>query len=314
MFLDNVRLAILIVATMLLLACRSEGVFSDSNSVLLPKSSPYQVTPSLYQIDIINNPLNIYIPMKYSAMGKYDDGTEVDVSSSVHWVAFTPEIVNFDATGVASPKQVGSTLVIAELDGITSDAVELNIVSSMVCGHIVGTSINKEANGGINNIGKDNAMGECLKVREVTHNEKIKYFTAVPSFDMVTLISENIDDIRFDPEIDEFGSQSRFANFSWEQGITWCDHLSDINFMSKSNWKMASIDELDSLFYYENSNGSNSLLDLYGWPIRILYWTEDKGEFENTRMTYGLSNSYPRDFNMEPHLSSSFYVSCVVSI
>lgn len=191
---------------------------NNGDADLLGKPPTSVTEAKLYEINISPDSSEFYVPTQYVAIGKYDDGSEVDISTKVQWSTVTAGIVTIDETGLASPLSVGHTQITAFFNGITSDEASLNIISSMVCGHQVSQPIGKNIGGGIDDKDGFNVVtGACLKVREIIDptDGNTKWFTSTPSLALMGDLGYSSD-----PTSDNSGDtySSSAINESWEFG------------------------------------------------------------------------------------------------
>ena len=70
------------------------------------------------------HPLNPSVPLgsatQLKVAGNYSDGTEQDLTQQVSWSVFYPNVASIDATGSTVGKQMGTTLVTATLNSMSS--------------------------------------------------------------------------------------------------------------------------------------------------------------------------------------------------
>lgn len=96
-----------------------------------PKLSSIEITPS--------SPANIIVgsTLQLIASGKYPDGATMDVTAKVNWESSSTGII-ISGTGLVSAMEPGIVSVTANLDGITSPAIILRVVSAFQ-GSVTGT-------------------------------------------------------------------------------------------------------------------------------------------------------------------------------
>jgi hypothetical protein len=78
---------------------------------------PVSVLPKRYTTD------SRYIPQytqRYTATGHYSNKDEQDITSRVTWNSSNPSVASIDASGLAVSNDIGTTNIIASLDGISS--------------------------------------------------------------------------------------------------------------------------------------------------------------------------------------------------
>lgn len=348
-FIKAISTFMIFISTFLLVACHSEGVFDDNSNQPIPPPS----NAKLYQIDVTPESIDIYIPTQYKAIGKYDDGSQSDVTTEVNWTTLTPDIARFDEAGLATPESTGTTFVTASIDGITSDEVTLNVIQSMVCGHQIGYPLNKEAHGGIDDNDQENAIGNCLKIHEILDPDdgRTKWFTSTPNETMLNYLGYTIDNSShnegatysslagaFDgsPPENGFAPGGRYAEFRQdgkgaiiENGINgqydrWCQNLSTLHFAGQSNWHRATFDEMNNLYRF-NNNDDIDMYSRFGWPASKSYWTSSRAyQYFDPNSTIWFATrilTHDEEYGLDaPNGIDSganavpFYVSCVSEI
>ncbi|WCE28776.1 hypothetical protein [Vibrio sp. SCSIO 43137] len=334
MYFSNKSAFLLTFSVMVLFGCESEGVFTAGENIKQPASS----AAKLFYIDVTPRTTLTSFPVQYTAIGKYDDGTEADISGLVNWNMVTPNVASFTPEGLARPKGVGVTKITANLDGITSDEVSLTVRQSMVCGHQLGNFLDTGPNGGINDTDLNNAAGNCLKIREVVDpdDNKTKWFTSTPSDVVMAELgyieqhnaTNSGDSYAFDWQ--NTNPTGRFALFRQDgENVTlpgdgndadagvggqydrWCKKLSALNFAGQSNWRRATIEELFAL------NVTRNGVD-FGWPNDPGYFSATLfGEAplqDHYRILY-IELDLPDDFAVcnspAANAASAHYASCV---
>ncbi len=301
---------------MTLSGCNSEGAFNGDNSrekpfdeqeepttELDPSIPVPEPTGSLYQIDITPTFAESYIPVQYSAVGKYSDGTESDITDEVDWVALYEDVASLDSKGVAMPHTAGTTSLVATHDGITSNEAVLNVVPTMVCGHELGSPLSTEVGGGINDTSRTNGAGPCLKVRKVIGADGgEKLFTSSPSLELMERLgytrhnsSTNSGDTYAQTyyEAANAAPEGEFVRFRQDgegvafpgnaegetpgvggQADRWCKKLGEIDFAGYVNWRLVTVAEVEELYDFENDRGLN-MYARFGWPLGWYAWTSD---------------------------------------
>jgi 6-phosphogluconolactonase (cycloisomerase 2 family) len=68
---------------------------------------------------------------RYTATGRYADGSSLDLSSLVDWSSLEPAVATIDSAGFASAVSTGQTTIVASL-GEVSDSAELSVSSASV--------------------------------------------------------------------------------------------------------------------------------------------------------------------------------------
>jgi hypothetical protein len=309
-----------------LIGCNSEGAFNDIVVSNNDVDSDSDAINHSELVDIIINPhySEIYVPTQYEALGRYSDGSIVDITSQVDWSTVTPDIAHFDSAGIATPSFIGTTQVVATMEGIVSDEVTLDVIDTQICGHILGNPLNDQSGGGINDVDRDNAAGKCLKIREIVDNGVTKWFTSTPSETLVDYLGYTQDNNSdnagntYGGLFDESGTYGpsgvKFAEFRQDgmfssynsQYDRWCDRLSWLKFAGQSNWKTASVLELVALKEYQKDPNSQGMYNRFGWPTQRAYWsnTVNGPKMFTVHLYNGVSHN-----DREP--LTALYASCV---
>jgi len=309
-----------------LVGCNSEGAFDTEDAETDNQDTTPSYVEPLTLIDIMVTPDNseIYVPTQYEALGHYSDGSIKDISSQVDWITTTPNVASLDAAGMATPISIGGTQVLAELDGLVSDEVTLNVIPSYICGHTTGNPLNNQTGGGLNDTDLSNALGECLKINEIVDpNDNItKWFTSTPSEAMLSHLGYTLDSApdnagntysALKEETGTYGPAGNFGQFRQDgmfgsynsQYDRWCDKLSWLNFAGKSNWEMVKVTELAALKGYDNPQ-SLPMYSRFGWPTQTAYWTATPNGYNF--FSVHLSNGVPHN-DRNPVIP--LYASCV---
>lgn len=333
------------ITAILLLGCHSKGIF-DNEEINPP---PQPETNTLYQIAITPETAETSTPIQYEAVGYYDDGTKTIITAEVKWSSLTPDVVEFNAQGLATPIAIGSTSIVSNLDGITSNNAELNVIQpkpTFVCGHQTGLPLSKEINGGgINDKAQNNAGTNCLKVVEIIDkddNNTTKWFTSTPSVEVLNSLGYTQDntadntgdtyallagDFNNDPNIPAdngnapggrfglFRQDGKDAQFSPSQaGINgqydrWCQKLAVLNFAGRNDWHRSTYDELNNLYSFDNAL-DESIYPRFGWPANKHYFSNTIN-YGSVFFTKALTFSSGNNPDGSAYSSVPLYVSCV---
>ena len=82
--------------------------------------------------------LTVDISLQLSAMGIFDDGNRSDISSQVSWSSSNNSIASISATGLLTARQQGSAVIVATLDGVTTQQT-VNVMAANQPPKISGT-------------------------------------------------------------------------------------------------------------------------------------------------------------------------------
>ncbi|MCR9570954.1 DUF1566 domain-containing protein [Vibrio alginolyticus] len=273
-----------------------------------PYSSVNEVTAQL--TDALGNPIPGY-NVSFSALNNQNvevqsnGNTDVDGKqlAKVSWVGATP---GSDTTvTIAAELNHGTPLI--EVTSVTFRHFEQPTIG--ICG------------GRIDDKGKQNATGECLKVRQiidVSDNNKTKWFTSTPSIAMISSLGYHVDNSKTNAgqsyadtykETGSYGpSGGEFVLFRQDGDRTaggtqherYCQNLADIGFAGRNDWQRPTSSELESLH-----DESGNMWAGFGWPAACRYWsdTPNGGVYYYVRLSNGyVSSNYP---------SRAFSGSCV---
>jgi len=340
----TIQLTTLAATIILLVGCGSGGAFegetASSNNQNTGGSNQVTVNPEarVYELTIETGNREIYSSLQYQVSGKYDDGSEQDITSLVKFEV-TNNIVSFDDEGVALPNTLGTTEVTATLNGVTSAPVTLDVVPTLVCGHTTGKLLDKNPGGGVDDDSRSSASGECLKIREVLDSTdlKRKWFTSTPSLEFMHQLGYGIEDFPTNSG-DSYAQSERevsingtdFAAFRQDgdgatppsqtnsttidagkdgQAYRWCQKLNEIEFAGKVGWHIPTWTELDHMNKYNAASGS--MFIRFGWPVNRSYqsWQSFSNQFETVKLLD------PSLFPLQKATADEAkYVSCVVDL
>ena len=66
---------------------------------------------------------------QYTAIGTFSDGSTLDITTSVTWISAAPSVAPISVTGLATGINVGTTEIVATLDGVTSNTAVLTVTA-----------------------------------------------------------------------------------------------------------------------------------------------------------------------------------------
>ncbi|TKF23658.1 DUF1566 domain-containing protein [Vibrio kanaloae] len=206
--------------------------------------------------------------------------------------------------------------LLSEISNVTFNKAPPVSTALPVCGHRPGLPLSTIPGGGINDNNPWNVASYCLKVAEAysPFDTKKRWFTGSPSGLVVEQLGYKTSWSEVEPGRYYFGELhpnkdegpqadwTPYALFSYrskenegliDQAGSWCDHLSEMEFAGRTDWKVPSIDELDALYNY-NYSGRDSFYTRYGWySSSDGVWTSDLSrEDENGKYfrTYSLED------------------------
>ena len=84
--------------------------------------------------------ITLGLTQQFTATGSYTDASTANITSTVTWASSNPAVATISAAGLATSHAVGTTTIIASLDGITSPGVTLTVTGGPVLDTIVSIS------------------------------------------------------------------------------------------------------------------------------------------------------------------------------
>ena len=199
------------------------------------------VTPAVItEINITPSVVNIgkYQTQLLVAMATYSDGSSSDISSSVTWLSQDMNIATVTSLGLLTAVDIGNTTLTATKNDIVS-----NVVSVEVC----------------------SLAGACLDIFDTgsgklfTNSPSVAYLDSIGGSDNDGTRSENGTD----------GPAGEFYRFRRDNAAVLCDTYNTQNIAGRSNWRLATRDELREELYDIFGN----MFVARGWPTRYSYWT-----------------------------------------
>ncbi len=240
------------------------GIVSNeiSLTVLPAQLSEIQILPSY--LSLIQGKQR-----QLSALGLYDDGTTADISASAEWQSDNEATATVSESGLLTALSEGLASINVSVDGIVSTPTTVKVCQL-----------------------KD----ECISVLD----QEGKRFSSSPSEPLMTSLGYS----QYDGTITETGvdgPDGEFATFTHDNAVAWCRFLASQQYENRSNWRLASRNELLQELYGEYG----SMYSAEGWPASRVYWsnTADGSMYYNVALNDGFSIS---DFP-----TRSVYASCV---
>ncbi|MEZ9378611.1 DUF1566 domain-containing protein [Vibrio lentus] len=170
-------------------------------------------------------------------------------------------------------------------DGMPSDSTSQVTFNGYVCGGQVGDD------------DKANAAGDCIKIAESNG----KLYTGSPSVSFLQAIGYG----GYSGTITESGTRGPsggvFARLNHIQSVELCTQYNNIKLNGKSNWRLATKNELASL--YDNYG---DMFNVKGWATYYSYWSSTPigSSYFNVYLSHGrVGSGY--------HPSDQYYASCV---
>ncbi|MDP2559449.1 Ig-like domain-containing protein [Photobacterium damselae subsp. piscicida] len=162
---------------------------------------------------------------------------------------------------------------------LTDGNIKSNTISVNVCGNLAGPCL------GIVQIGN----------KKMTNSPSLAYLSSLePPFDSYMNASEEGNNTGPHP--------GKFVSMTFEQGKAWCSRLNTIRFNKHITWRIATDDELKTLF-----NDSGDMFASRGWPVgRGYYGTLTDGGYFSRSLLSGITIG-----DTPPETG---YISCVVEL
>ncbi|MBO1383166.1 hypothetical protein BVJ63_19840 [Vibrio cholerae] len=223
-----------LIALILLAGCNSEG---ESNSEPKPP-----VDAKVIEIAVTPSPISVLEgrTQQLVSMAKFDDGTESDVTGSATWsIVGDPIIAEVSASGLVTGTISGYTELTASKDGITSNTVTVNVCTSLA--------------------------GTCIDIFDIGSG---KLFTNSPSVAYLDSIGGSANNGTY-TEIVTYGPIGNFYRFNWTNANALCDTYNSHSLGGRTNWRLATRDELRTELYDVFGN----MFTARGWPTGLYYWS-----------------------------------------
>ncbi|MDE1351611.1 DUF1566 domain-containing protein [Vibrio aestuarianus] len=246
------------------------GCGSDSDSDLgsKPNSGPGVSPPKaavLYDIEVQPSQLNyldhINLDQSFKVIGKYDDGTEADITNTAQWERVSGDEAVVEQGQVVSA--TGNTQFTVAYDSVVSDVVTLDAKSS-VCGASFGGDLNSAIDDG-----ELNADGTCLKLGVADGSTSKILLTSMPSESFLRELGYTESDgegLSFTSVVEtrgyvdtRFGVMNQLGS-EGGQYARYCSDLAEKGFAGRYDWRRAEHFEIKSLM---DENKIESL----EWPI-----------------------------------------------
>ncbi|WP_114766740.1 DUF1566 domain-containing protein [Vibrio rhodolitus] len=222
----------------LLTGCNSEGAF-NSNGISNPDEGATLVEIAISPSPVLLAHRNI---QQLTAIGKYDDGTEGDISNSSEWeiVVGDSSIATLSSTGLVT---AGTTLddvkVVATKDGIPSE--EVTVTVSDLAGPVI----------------------------DIFDTGSGKLFTNSPSKAYLDSIGGSAINGTFTEGGGNYGPAGVFYLFDWTNANALCDTYNAHSLGGRTNWRLATSDELGTELYIAFGHMSVAR----DWPSYYTYWS-----------------------------------------
>ena len=220
----------------LLTGCNSESAFNSTDSAQPDEDA------TLVEIAISPSPVLLAQrnTQQLTAIGKYDDGTEVDISNTAEWaIVDDPTLATITTTGLLTAGTAnGEVKVVANKAGIFSEEVTVTVI---------------DLGGAVIDI-FDTGSGKLF-----TNNPSKAYLDSIKGSTTSGTREES----------GTYGPVGVFYLFNWYHANTLCDTYSAHSLGGRTNWRLAELDELKIELYGEFSN----MFIARGWPTTMIYWS-----------------------------------------
>lgn len=226
---------IVIPLILLLTGCNSEGAFSESPHNIAKAA---HAAPVLVEIIVLPSPVDVQKgqTQQLRAIAVYSDNTTYDVTDSVTWASLDNDIATVSDDGLLSGIKEGDTTLTATIGSITSDFVSVETTCA-------------------------NLAGPCIDIVEVGG----KLFTSTPSVPYLTSIGGSTNNGSYTGKGTYATKGGKFHLFTWSKAKALCDTYNTIQLGSRSNWTLASSNELKNELFNAYGNMYNAL----GWPVQV---------------------------------------------
>ncbi|HIF9399538.1 TPA: Ig-like domain-containing protein, partial [Photobacterium damselae] len=206
-----------------------------------------------------------------TATATFSNKTSSDITRSVSWKSFNTAIATVSSTGLLSGVEVGNTTLTAMKDDVTSNTVDVNV-------HLCTDSDLADA---------------CIDIFDAGAG---KLFTNSPSEAYLQSIGGSSSDGH--TEDGTLGPAGDFSTFDMMgAGQALCNRYNTVNLDGRTNWRVATKDELIGL--------PRHMFSARGWPTSIGYWSTSPGGImlDSVSLDDGFVATLP--------VSAHLYVSCV---
>ncbi|MGI2132497.1 Ig-like domain-containing protein, partial [Shewanella baltica] len=212
------------------------------------------------------------LTQQLTATATYNDNTSSPVTNSVTWTSADTATATVSPTGLLSGVEVGSTSLTASKDGITSNAVNVNVCTDLA--------------------------GGCIDIFDTGSG---KLFTNSPSAAYLNSIGGSANIGTFS-ESGTLGPVGSFYLFNWDNANTLCATYNTNSIGGRTNWRLATRDELITELY----DVYGPMFSARGWPATSTYWSvipDGSSYYLIVHLSLGyVSSFYP---------SAPLYASCV---
>ncbi|EKO3605447.1 Ig-like domain-containing protein [Vibrio metschnikovii] len=249
------------------LTATKDGVPSNTVDVIV---SPAVITEILVTPSSVNMAKGQTQPLV--AIATYSDATSSEVSSSVTWAVTDTAIATVSSTGLLSAVDLGNATVTAIKDGVPSNTVSVNVYN--LAGPVIDIV--------------DTGSGKLF-----TNSPSVAYLDSIGGSATNGILSET----------GAYGPAGDFYAIDWYNANALCDTYNTHSLGGRTNWRLATIDELKTELYGTYGNMYFSR----GWPTYADYWSTtpaDGSKYYYYNLDYGVARQNEPSFDFT-------YASCV---
>lgn len=275
------------IISLLMVGCKEKTVYEEVEVIETREvTRPFQISELSVMVDSDAVPVNSIVTFDVFADTRvlFDELSRVELleQQEVRLESTDPDILYIsekELTGFA--KKEGMVTVYAHFRGVQSEPLTLKVLPALSsCGEI-------------DNTDKGNSRDACLKVvRGLSGEAEDKLFTSTPSLTFLDALNykrENTDSNSgksyangivgigvYATRNAHFGlfrqdGQGAAADGSGGQYDRYCQHLTQLHFLDRSDWRRATEPELLQLF-----NDLGNLFENYGFFNKSVYWSSSQ--------------------------------------
>lgn len=273
------------IISLLMVGCKEKTVYEEVEVIETREvTRPFQISELSVMADSDAVPINSTVTFDVFADTElFDELSRVNLlEQQVVLESTDPDILYIsekERTGFA--KKEGTVTVYAHFRGVQSEPLTLEVLPALSsCGEI-------------DNTDKRNSSGACLKVvRGLSGEADDKLFTSTPSLTFLDALNYKREDTdsnsgksyaqgivgigTYATQNAHFGlfrqdGQGAAADGSGGQYDRYCQHLAQLNFLDRGDWRRATGPELLQLF-----NDLGNLFENYGFFNKSVYWSSSQ--------------------------------------
>lgn len=256
------------------------------------KTVNVDVTPALItNIEVTPNSLELVKGKternshQLSAIATYTDDSTSPVTDSALWTSLDQSVATLSMMGEITANQVGTTTVTAQIDGIESEPIVIDVCSlADTCIDIFDAGNGTLFTSSPSKIYVDN-IDPDLATRQTTVDNSVLQSTHV-----------------------YHGLDGEYAMFSPEAANTLCDTYSSIKIDGRDNWRLPTKDELEQ-FADNNAITFPKIENMYttrDWPLKFSYYSST-----STGNEYNFYHTVSLDINYRGSSNQPSFVTCM---